>query len=77
MPKFRPPTDFRALQRQAEGRLALWIVFFLVVVGGIAIWIVYGWQVALLGGVCLLGGAALFGLLWLIVSLIGRWAGGE
>jgi len=71
----RPPTDLRALKRQSERRLALWVVFFLVVVGGIVIGLVYGWQATVLGVVCLLGGAALFGLVWLIMTLIERWAG--
>ncbi len=72
--KPRPPTDLRALRRRAERQLVFWIVFFLVVVGGAAIALVYGQGPAALGVLCLLGGAGLFGLLWLIISLIGRWA---
>ena len=71
------PTDLRKQQRQAEQHLAWWVAFFLVVVGGATIWLVYGLGAALLGMVCLIGGALLFGLLWLIVSWIERWAGQE
>jgi hypothetical protein len=73
--KPRPPTDLRALRRRAERQLVFWILFFLVVVGGTAIALVYGQGAAALGVVCLLGGAGLFGLLWLIISLVERWAG--
>jgi hypothetical protein len=38
---------------------------------------VYGWQTAVLGAVWLLGGATVIGLLWLILSLVERWAGRE
>ncbi len=75
--KSNPPTNLRESRRQAERQLAWWVVFFLVVVGGLVISLIYGWQAALLGVACLMGGAALFSLLWLIVSLIGRWAGDE
>jgi fucose permease len=71
----RPPTDLRALQRRDQQVLAVWVVIFLVMVGGAVIALVYGWGAAALGVMCLLGGAGLFGLLWLIVSLIERWAG--
>jgi hypothetical protein len=72
-----PPTDMRALQRREDRRLVVVVMAFLVVVGGAAIGIVYGWQTAGLGAVCLLGGAAVIGLLWLILSLVERWAGRE
>ena len=63
-------TDLRA-QRQREQRRLFWIVvFFLVVVGGITIALVYGPSAAVLGLVCLLAGAGVLGLLWLILLLI-------
>jgi hypothetical protein len=67
----------RALRRREDRRLVVVVMAFLVVVGGAAIGIVYGWQTAGLGAVCLLGGAAVIGLLWLILSLVERWAGRE
>jgi uncharacterized membrane protein YphA (DoxX/SURF4 family) len=73
--KDRPsrPTDLRA-QRRREQRRLFWVVAaFLVVGGGIAIALVYGAQAVALGLVCLLSGAALLGLLWLLLTLIERW----
>jgi hypothetical protein len=73
--KPRPPTDLRALQRREQRRLALWVVIFLTVGGGVAIGLVYGWGPAALGEVCLLGGVGVLGLAWLLLALLGRWAG--
>ena len=70
----RPPTDYRATRRKSDRNLALAVVIFLVGVGGTAIALVYGGGAAALGLVCLLAGAGLFGLVWLILTLIGRWA---
>ena len=75
--KPHPVTDLRALRRKDERRLIVIIAIFLVVVGGIVIGLVYGWQQAAMGGVCLLAGAAVLGLLWLILSLVERWANRE
>jgi hypothetical protein len=70
----RPPTDYRAFRKRNERNLALAVVIFLVGVGGVAIALVYGRGAAILGLTCLLAGAAMFGLVWLILTLIGRWA---
>jgi Na+/proline symporter len=68
------PTDLRA-QRRREQRRLFWIVaVFLVVVGGIAIALVYGPPAAMLGLVCLLAGAGVLGLLWLVLLVIERLA---
>ena len=75
--KPHPVTDLRALRRKDERRLIVIIAIFLVVVGGIVIGLVYGWQQAAMGGACLLVGAAVLGLLWLILSLVERWANRE
>jgi len=72
-----PQADTRALRRREDRQLIVVVMAFLVVVGGAAIGIVYGWQTAVLGAVWLLGGAAVIGLLWLILSLVERWAGRE
>jgi hypothetical protein len=48
------------------------VAAFLVVVGGIVIALVYGAPAAGLGLVCLLAGAGILGLLWLILLLIER-----
>lgn len=62
-------------QRQREQRRLLWIVVvFLVVAGSLAIALVYGVPAAGLGLVCLLAGAGLLVVLWLILLLIERLA---
>jgi hypothetical protein len=75
--KLRSVTDLRAFRRREDRRLMLVIMAFLVVVGGATIGVVYGWQTAMTGAVCLLGGAAVIGLLWLILFLVERWVGRE
>ncbi len=71
----RPPTDYRGLRRRTDRNLALAVVIFLVGVGGGLIALIYGGGAAVLGIVCLLFGAGLLGLLWLILTLMERWAG--
>ena len=73
----RPVTDLRAFRRREDRRLVLVIMAFLVVVGGLAIGVVYGWTTAGTGVICLVAGAAAFGSLWFILSLIERWLGRE
>lgn len=70
----RPPTDTRADRRRLDRNLALAVVVFLVGVGGAAIAFVYGRGTALLGVTCLGAGAGLFGLLWLVLTLMERWS---
>ena len=67
------PTNVRA-QRRSEQRRLFWVVaVFLVVVGSITIGFVYGLPAAVLGLGCLLTGAGVLGLLWLILTLMERW----
>ena len=77
MPKSRPIVDFRAWRRREDRRLALAIILFLIIVGGTAIGIVYGWGMAATGVLCLAAGASVFGLLWLILILVERWVARE
>jgi uncharacterized integral membrane protein len=69
--------DLRAFRRREDRKLVLVIMAFLVVVGGLAIGVVYGWGTAGTGVICLVVGAAVFGSLWLILSLIERWLAHE
>ena len=73
----RPLIDLRAFRRREDRRLVFVIMAFLIVVGGLAIGVVYGWTTAGTGVICLMVGAGAFGLLWLILSLIERWLGRE
>ena len=66
------PTDLRARRRHEQRRLFWVVAAFLVVVGGIAIALVYGPEAVILGLVCLLAGAGILGLLWLFLTLIER-----
>jgi hypothetical protein len=50
------------------------VLLFLVGAGGALIALIYGAGPAVLGIVCLLAGAGLFGLVWLILTLMERWA---
>jgi hypothetical protein len=75
--KSRALLDLRAFRRREDRRLVLVVMTFLVVVGGGAIGVVYGWRTAVTGTVWLLGGAAAIGSLWLILSLVERWVGRE
>lgn len=72
----RPPTDYRALRRKTDRNLGLAVVIFLVGVGGALIAFIYGGGAAALGVVCLLAGVGILGLLWLILTLMERWAKG-
>ena len=68
----RPIIDLRKYRRREDRRLVIVIILFLVIVGGTAIGLVYGWGLVASGVACLIGGAALFGLLWLMLSFIER-----
>ncbi len=72
-PPSRPPTDSRGFRRRTERNLAIAVVVFLVGVGGASIALVYGGGPAALGLVCLLFGAGLFALVWLVLSLLESW----
>ncbi len=74
-PPERPPTDLRGLRSRMDRNLAWAVVIFLVGVGGLLIALIFGAGTAATGVICLLSGAAIFGLLWLILTLMGRWAG--
>ena len=68
------PTDSRANRRREQRRLFWIVAAFLVVVGGLVIALVYGAPAAGLGLVCLLGGAGVLGLLWLILVVMERFS---
>jgi ABC-type Co2+ transport system permease subunit len=68
------PTDLRGRRRREQRRLFGIVVAFLIVVGSVAITLAYGSSAAVLGLGCLLIGATVLGLLWLILLLIERLA---
>ena len=69
------PDDLRERRRREQRLLLFVVVGFLVVVGTLVISLVYGVPAAGLGLVCLLGGAAVLLLLWLILQLMERLSG--
>lgn len=64
------PTNPRARRRQEQRRLFWAVVIFLVIGGGAAIAVSYGSRAVVLGATCLLAGAGILGLIWLVLSLI-------
>jgi fatty acid desaturase len=68
------PTNPRAQRRREQRRLFWAVIIFLVVGGGAAIAVSYGSRAVVLGVTCLLAGASLLGLIWLILLLIERLA---
>jgi hypothetical protein len=66
------PTDMRAYHRQTERRLVIAIVFVLVLIGSVVIGLVYGWPAVFTGLLCLLPGAGVFLLLWIILTVFER-----
>ena len=71
--KARPPTNYRQTRRQQDKNLLYLTIFVLVVIGTGLIGLIWGFRSALLGGICLLGGAMLIVGLWLLLSLIQKW----
>jgi hypothetical protein len=67
----------RKHRRLEDRRLVLVIILFIVGVGGAAIALVYGWGLVGSALACLAAGAAIFGLLWLLLSLVERWVKNE
>ena len=75
--KPRAPTDLRKMQRETTRRLFVLVILVLVVVGAGLVAAIYGAVPAVVAFACLLSGAVILGILWLIFSLIGKWAGAE
>ena len=75
--KPRPPTDSRKIRDEFNRRLLWLVLFVLVIVGGGLIWAIYGASAATLGITCLLVGAGVIGLLWLVFTVLGKWAGND
>jgi hypothetical protein len=70
----RRPTDRRARQRREQRRLFVIVAVFVVFVGSIVICLVYGPEAVPLGLTCLSAGVAVLLFLWLVLSLVERWA---
>ncbi len=64
------PTNYRKTRRIQDRQLLGLVIFVLVVVGTTLIGLIWGIQSALLGSICLLGGAMLIGGLWVLLSIL-------
>jgi protein-S-isoprenylcysteine O-methyltransferase Ste14 len=60
-------------QRQTQNRLIIAGFLILLGVGGGLVWVFYGSTAAVTAVACLLAAAGLFGLLWLILTLLELW----
>jgi hypothetical protein len=70
----RSPTDYRAMRRRNDRDLFLAVIGFLLIVGGGLIFLIYGTGALVTGLACLLFGVGLLALLWLVLTVIERWA---
>ena len=73
-PKDRPPTDYRGLRQRNELWLLLAAIVLLVVVGGVLIGLVFGFNQLLTAVPCLLAGAVLLAGLYYLFVLLERWS---
>ena len=60
-------------RRQTQGRLIIGGGLVLVGVGGGLVWLIYGGSAAVTAVACLFVAFGLFGLLWVILSLLELW----
>jgi len=60
-------------RRQTQARLIVGGISLLLVVGGGLVWVIYGRAAAITTVFCLFGTGSVFGLLWLILSILERW----
>jgi fatty acid desaturase len=72
----KKPTDMREYRKRSERVLLGLVVLFLVVVGAVAIGLIYGWGAALTGLLCLLPGAVVLVVLWLFLVGVDRFTDG-
>jgi hypothetical protein len=70
----RPPTDSRRTRKRGERQILLLIVATLVFVGGGLIAVFYGFEGLLAALPCLLGGAGILLVLYLVLVGMERWA---
>ncbi len=72
-PVSRPPTNYRAHRRATDRQLAIAVVLFLLLVGSGLITVIYQPLAGVVAFGCLLLGVGILGLLWILLTLIGRW----
>jgi len=71
--KRRPPTDLRQARAQRERTALMLIIGTLIIVGGGLIWWILG-PASLIGALpCLLGGAGVIIVIWLLLTGLAWW----
>jgi hypothetical protein len=68
-----PPTNMRRYRRESDRKFLYLVIFTLVVVGGTLIALIYGPGALLTALPCLLAGAALILVPWLILTAAEKW----
>ena len=68
----RKPVDMRRYRQQTERHLLVGVLALLVVVGGVMIGLIYGWRSIFTALLCLVPGAVLIVLLWLLLGGVER-----
>jgi len=69
------PTDTRSFRRRTDRALLIAVILALVVVGGGLIYLIWGSTAFLTGLPCLLFGAGMITVLWLLLAGIERFVG--
>ena len=73
MKKQKRSFDPRRHRRQTQVRLIAGGLAIVVIIGGGLVWALYGLSAAVTAVMCLLAAAGVFGLLWLILTLMESW----
>ena len=68
-----PPTNTRRERREADRKYLYLVIFTLVVVGGFLIAVIYGPETLLTALPCLIAGAAMILIPWLVLSALQKW----
>ncbi len=70
----QPPTNYRKFRSQTERNLIIGALVIFFLVGGGLIWLLYGSGAVLGGLLCIAGGLALLGGIYLIFKLLEAWS---
>ncbi len=69
----RPSTNLRRFRQESDRKYLILVIFTLVVVGGGLIALILGPEASLTALPCLLGGALLILVAWLLLAAIEKW----
>ena len=69
----QPSTNLRRFRRESDRKYLILVIFTLVVVGGGLIALIFGPEALLLALPCLLGGALLILVPWLLLTAVEKW----